>query len=391
MHSIDFQLLANHIKAWGKSLGFQELGIADIDLSQHHQALLEWIDKGYHGQMSFFERNIEKRLHPEQLVPGTLRVISVRMNYLPENASFANNLEQNSKAYISRYALGRDYHKLMRKRLKQLAEKIKAHCETLEYRPFVDSAPVLEHAIAEKAGIGWTGKHSLTLNKEAGSWFFLGELFVNIPLPVDSPVSAECGSCNACISICPTQAIVAPYKVDAKRCISYLTIEHEGSIAEEFRSAMGNRIYGCDDCQLVCPYNRDVDTTQESDFTPRSHLINADLLELFLWTEDEFLSNTEGSPIRRIGISKWRRNISIALGNAAFSADITHALKQALENTQDPILTEHYQWALTQQHQKLRVQKADMTPKNESIDVLDITRQQARLVRIVRKGLPRDA
>jgi epoxyqueuosine reductase len=403
VQSIDFQLLANHIKAWGESLGFQELGIADVDLSQHHQALLDWISQGYHGKMSFFERNLEKRMHPDALVPGTLRIISVRMNYLPEGAAFATTLEQNDKAYISRYALGRDYHKLMRKRLKKLAEKIKAHCEDFEYRPFVDSAPVLEHAIAEKAGIGWTGKHSLTLNKQDGSWFFLGELFVNIPLPVDKPIKAECGSCNACISICPTQAIVAPYKVDAKRCISYLTIEHEGPIAEEFRSAMGNRIYGCDDCQLVCPYNRETSTTPEADFAPRAQFLNADLLELFMWTETQFLTYTEGSPIRRIGISKWRRNISIALGNAAYDPNIVNALEQAITQSEDVTLLEHYGWALQQQISKSESafmasgKNDDQTASAESkatskrIPATDITRQQARLVRLVKKGLPRDA
>jgi len=251
VREIDFKSLAEHIKAWGKSLGLQQVGIADIDVMSHKQALQDWLTKGYHGQMSFFERNMEKRLRPELLVPGTLRVISVRMDYLPQDAAFASTLENPDKAYISRYALGRDYHKVMRKRLKQLAEKILNECDDLEYRPFVDSAPVLEHAIAEKAGIGWTGKHTLTLNKDAGSWFFLGELFVNIPLPTDEPVENMCSSCSACISICPTNAIVAPYTVDANRCISYLSIEHEGVIAEEFREAMGNRIYGCDDLSLI--------------------------------------------------------------------------------------------------------------------------------------------
>ncbi len=381
---MDFKSLANHIKAWGKSLGFQQVGIADIDLSQHKQALLDWIDQGYHGQMSFFERNIEKRLHPDQLLPGTLRVISVRMDYLPEDAAFASTLENTNKAYISRYALGRDYHKVMRKRLKQLAEKISAACEGLQYRPFVDSAPVLEHAIAEKAGIGWTGKHSLTLNKDAGSWFFLGELFINIPLPIDTPVEHLCGTCSACISICPTKAIVAPYKVDANRCISYLTIEHEGAIAEEFRKPMGNRIYGCDDCQLTCPFNREADITKEDDFKPRSELLKGDLLSLFSWNEQEFLCNTEGSAIRRIGIKKWHRNISVALGNAPFSPSIISALEKALMAESDNDLQDHFEWALEQQRGKQKLYE-------KSIDVIDLTRQQARLVRVVKKGLPRDA
>lgn len=384
MQSVDLDNLANNIKAWGKSLGFQQVGIADIDVSQHQQALLEWIDKGYHGQMSFFERNIEKRLHPEQLLPGTLRVISVRMDYLPEDAAFASTLEDPKKAYISRYALGRDYHKVMRKRLKQLAEKIQAECADLEYRPFVDSAPVLEHALAEKAGIGWTGKHSLTLNKDAGSWFFLGELFVNIPLPVDTPISAECGSCSACISICPTNAIVAPYTVDARRCISYLTIEHEGAIPEVYREAIGNRIYGCDDCQLACPFNREAEITSESDFSARSELLNGSLLDLFRWSETEFLKYTEGSAIRRIGIKRWRRNISIAMGNAPFSKLMLEHLESASDEETDEHLLEHYQWAI----RRLR-EKRDLA--NEQILVTEITRQQARLVRVIKKGLPRDA
>jgi epoxyqueuosine reductase len=400
--SVDYTSLANHIKAWGKSLGFQQVGICDIDLSQHHQALYDWLEKGYHGQMSFFERNIEKRLHPEKLHENTLRIISVRMDYLPNEAGFATNLEQTDQAYISRYALGKDYHKLMRKRLKQLGEKILEHCAELDYRPFVDSAPVLEHAIAEKAGIGWTGKHSLTLNKDAGSWFFLGELFVNIPLPVDAPVAQACGSCNACISICPTQAIVAPYTVDAKRCISYLTIEHSGAIPEAFREPMGNRIYGCDDCQLVCPFNRDAPTTQEQGFAARHPLQNLSLLEAFNWSEATFLKNTEGSAIRRIGIEKWRRNVSVALGNAAFSPDIVAALEQALTNTTEQYLIEHYKWALARQREKsavIREQETSGTSASlveaktslTNIPIKNMSRQQERLVRIIKKGLPRDA
>lgn len=384
MQAVDLNNLANHIKAWGKSLGFQQVGIADLDVSQHKDALISWLDKGYHGQMSFFERNIEKRLHPDQLVPGSLRVISVRMDYLPEDAAFASTLENPNKAYISRYALGRDYHKLMRKRLKQLAEKILQACENLQYRPFVDSAPVLEHAIAEKAGIGWTGKHSLTLNKDAGSWFFLGELFVNIPLPLDAPVEALCGTCNACISICPTDAIVAPYIVDANRCISYLTIEHEGEIAEEFREAMGNRIYGCDDCQLACPFNREAKLTKEDDFSARSVLLKGELLTLFAWSEDTFLSETQGSAIRRIGIKRWRRNISIALGNAPFSLAIVEHLNSFLNKETDESLITHYRWALNRQLEKQALEA-------KSIPSIDVSRQQSRLVRIIKKGLPRDA
>ena len=406
--------LTNHIKAWGKSLGFQQVGIADVDVSAHKTALLDWIDKGYHGQMSFFERNIEKRLAPDKLLPGTLRAISVRMDYLPEDANFASTLADPNAAYISRYAMGRDYHKVIRKRLKQLAQKIDTYCQSavgdqLQYRPFVDSAPVLEHAIAEKAGIGWTGKHSLTLNKDAGSWFFLGELFINLPLPIDTPVEAACGSCTACISICPTNAIVAPYTVDARKCISYLTIEHEGIIADEYREAMGNRIYGCDDCQLACPYNREAEPSTESDFTPRAAFKDVSLLELFSWTESTFLSNTEGTAIRRIGINKWRRNISIAIGNAPYAKSYIDTLEEALKNEQDETLIHHYEWALTQQRHKRHIAEPrsidvqivgqDASAKHltrgkgvvNAAQVNKAKRQQARLVRIIKKGLPRDA
>jgi len=279
--SIDLVELTNNIKAWGTALGFQQVGISDIDLHQHEAHLKEWLDNGYHGDMAFMESHGMKRARPDELVPGTLRVISVRMNYLPPDASFAEHLKKPEIGYISRYALGRDYHKVLRKRLKQLGEKITASLAHTQYRPFVDSAPVLEHAIAEKAGIGWTGKHSLTLNKEAGSWFFLGELFINLPLPVDSPIEEGCGSCTACLTICPTNAIVAPYKVDARRCISYLTIESDKDIPEALRPMMGNRIYGCDDCQLVCPWNRFADVTSEEDFHPRQVLHGQSLNALF--------------------------------------------------------------------------------------------------------------
>ncbi|MGQ8365568.1 tRNA epoxyqueuosine(34) reductase QueG [Glaciecola sp. 1036] len=379
--TIDLIQLANNIKAWGKSLGFQQVGISDLDLGQHSDYLQAWLDKGYHGQMDFFQRNLEKRLYPERLHPGTSRIISVRMDYLPDDAAFADNLEQPTKAFVSRYALGKDYHKLIRKRLKQLAEKITEHFTDTDYRPFVDSAPVLEHAFAEKAGIGWTGKHSLTLNREAGSWFFLGEIFINLPLPVDQPVEEGCGSCNACISICPTNAIVAPYTIDANKCISYLTIEYEGVIPEHFRTAMGNRIYGCDDCQLVCPYNKQAQLTQETGFNDLYGLKNADLLRLFYWSEEEFMQKLQGSPIRRIGIIKWRRNISIALGNAPYSEAIESALSAALDKESNDTLNQHYRWALDQQQRK----------KSDGADKAQVNRQQARLARTVRKGLPRDA
>lgn len=376
--------LANHIKAWGKALGFQQVGICNIDVAHHEDYLKHYLENNYHGDMSFLERNVDKRLHPEQLLPNTLRVISVRMDYLPPNAEFAQNLGNDKQAYISRYALGKDYHKLMRKRLKQLGEQIKLYCQDhgddFNYRPFVDSAPVLEHALAEKAGIGFTGKNTLTINENAGSWFFLGELFIDIALPVDEPAEEQCGNCNACLSICPTQAIVAPYKLDARRCISYLTIELDGAIPTEFRQAMGNRIYGCDDCQLVCPWNRYAQVSNEEGFFAREFLKGASLTELFSWTEEQFLKHTEGSPIRRIGHVRWQRNLSIAMGNASFDEQILDALQLALLNQQNEVLIEHFTWAVEQQ-----LGKRGTTVQSIS------QRQQQRLIRSVKKGLPRDA
>ena len=377
---LDFDILVNHIKAWGKALGFQQVGVCDIDLSQYNSMLQDYLDKGFHGDMDYLNQNIDKRLAPEKLHPNTCRIISVRMDYLPPDAKFANNLRNQDQAYISRYALGRDYHKVMRKRLKQLGDKIKQHCAHLDFRPFVDSAPVLEHAIAEKAGLGWTGKHTLTLNKEAGSWFFLGELFVNIPLPLDKPIQENCGSCVACISICPTQAIVAPYKLDARKCISYLTIEHKGTIPEVYRKPMGNRIYGCDDCQLVCPWNRYAEVTKEKDFFAKAFLQGATLISLFTLSETEFLAKTEGSPIRRIGHESWLRNISIAMGNAKHSEQMLDCLETAMANTESDVLKEHFTWAISQQNEKA-------ITKDEAVS----TRQHERLIRIVEKGLPRDA
>ncbi|UPW18050.1 tRNA epoxyqueuosine(34) reductase QueG [Agarivorans sp. TSD2052] len=371
---IDLKLLVQHIKLTAKALGFQQVGIADVDLSQHHQNLDSWLAKGYHGEMDYLSRNLDLRKHPEQLHQGTRRVISVRMDYLPEDAKFAQSLSNSQQAYISRYALGRDYHKLMRKRLNQLGKAINQYCERqLNMRPFVDSAPVLERQLATKAGLGWTGKHSLIINQDAGSWFFLGELFIDLPLPTDQAVEQQCGDCVACITICPTQAIVAPYQVDARRCISYLTIEYAGVIDEELRPLMGNRIYGCDDCQLTCPWNRYAQLTQEADFATREQLDQPGLLTLFAWTEAEFLSKTEGSPIRRIGYQQWIRNLAIALGNASYSEQ---ALQQ-LKDKQDvgEIAQLHIQWAISQQQNKAAT----------------ASRKTARLIRIVEKGLSRDA
>tara|TARA_B110000240_G_C13427994_1_gene422445 strand:+ start:15 stop:1187 length:1173 start_codon:yes stop_codon:yes gene_type:complete len=370
--------LAKNIKTWGKALGFQQVGICDVDLKQHESHLQSWLEKGYAGEMNYMADHGMKRARPAELLLGTVRVISVRMDYLPPNAKFAQTLKNKQQAYISRYALGRDYHKLLRARLKKLGEKIKTECADLNFRPFVDSAPVLEHAIAEKAGIGWTGKHSLTINKQAGSWFFLGELFVDIPLPVDQPVQENCGSCTACLTICPTQAIVEPYVVDARRCISYLTIEQKGAIPEQYRALIGNRVYGCDDCQLICPWNRYANITDEADFHPRQKLMSQELIDLFAWDEQTFLKNTQGSAIRRIGFERWQRNLAVGLGNAPYSVNIVNTLQAALSDATE-LVKEHIQWALSE-HQGKAID-------NEKSD----SRLTQRLVRSIEKGLVRDA
>jgi epoxyqueuosine reductase len=339
------------LKNWASSFGFQQLGVSDINLATAEQQLSEWLEAGFHGQMDYMQKHGTKRTRPEELVPGTVRVISVRMDYWPEDSvepwSVINN---DQKGFISRYALGRDYHKLMRKRLQQLATKMQTEFAEMGYRVFCDSAPVMEKALAEKAGIGWVGKHSNVLNRSHGSYFFLGEIYTDLPLPLTESTSEHCGSCTACIDVCPTQAIVAPYQVDARRCISYLTIELRESIPVEFRKAMGNRIYGCDDCQLVCPWNKFAHPTQEQDFLPKNGLDAPDLLTLFAWTEAEFLSNLEGSPIRRIGYDSWLRNIAIALGNASSSQAVTEALEQRLPLV-SAMVQEHIEWAL-QQHRE---------------------------------------
>lgn len=320
------------------------------------------------------------RARPHELQPGTLRVISVRMNYLPAHAFFAKTLKNPQLGYISRYALGRDYHKLLRNRLKRLGEMIQEYCEGIDinFRPFVDSAPILERPLAAKAGIGWVGKHSLILNQEAGSWFFLGELLIDLPLPVDKPLEEQCGRCVACMTTCPTGAIVEPYVVDARRCISYLTIELESAIPEEFRPLMGNRIYGCDDCQMICPWNRFSQLTNEDDFSPRQKLHTSELIELFQWDEPTFLKITEGSAIRRIGHLRWLRNISVALGNAPYESQIIPLLESRLGMSD--VLDEHIVWAVKQQLEK----------RGENAIEIQ-TSQQKRLIRAVEKGLPRDA
>ena len=350
---IDFTQLAINIKAWANDLGFQQVGITDCDTHDADDRLQAWLDKKFHGDMAYMTRNRELRKHPEKLVPNTFRIISVRLDYLPPNHNSEQVLDHPSKAYISRYALGRDYHKVIRKRLSQLAKKINAEIGPYAhtYRAFADSAPVFERHLAEKAGIGWVGKNTMIMNNHAGSWFFLGELFTNLPLPIDKPVSAHCGSCTACIDICPTKAIVSPYKIDARRCISYLTIEYKGSIDPEFRELMGNRIYGCDDCQLFCPWNKFAKPTDDKDFQPRHNLKDADLTELFAWDEATFLKKTEGSPMRRVGYTSWLRNIAIALGNAETSENIMQALTLR-SNHENVIVREHVEWALAKHHKK---------------------------------------
>ena len=344
--------LALKIKQWGLELGFQQVGITDTDLPEAEAHLQNWLDNDFHGEMDYMQRHGLKRSRPALLHPGTLRIISVRMDYQTETAITMNQaLADPTSAYISRYTLGRDYHKLMRNRLQKLADKIQAEIGTQlpsSMRAFVDSAPVLEKALAEKAGLGWIGKHSNVINRKAGSWFFLGELFTDLPLPIDEPATAHCGECRACLDICPTQAIIAPYQVDARRCVSYLTIELHGSIPENLRPLIGNRIYGCDDCQIICPWNRFAKLTGEQDFSPRHRLDTVQLLEVFAWNEAEFLAKTEGSAIRRIGHQRWLRNIAVALGNSPASPLIIDALKPKLEHDSD-MVREHVRWALARQ------------------------------------------
>lgn len=340
--------LASEIKRLARDMGFQACAIADTDLTDAENFLFQWLDKKYHGEMDYMEKHGTKRSRPAQLEPGTCSIISVRMDYSSPAAKESwSVIHDKQSAFISRYALGRDYHKVMRNRLQILANKIEELIGPFKYRVFVDSAPVLEKAIAEKAGLGWIGKHSNLISKDAGSWYFLGEIYVDIPLPTDDKSTFHCGDCTACIDACPTQAIVAPFQVDARRCISYLTIEHKAPIPVEFRKAMGNRIYGCDDCQLVCPWNRFSHETSEKDFAIRHNLDDISLLELFLWDEATFLKKTEGSPIRRIGYERWQRNIIVALGNANTTPEIIKALQNKLTKANE-YLAEHIHWALRQ-------------------------------------------
>ncbi len=346
---MDKKQLSENIKCWGTELGFQQLGFTTTALAEDEAYLLNWLEQGRHGAMSYMESHGTKRSRPEDLVPGTVSVISVRMDYMPPSSKHPMQvLNNNNLAYISRYAMGRDYHKLMRQRLQKLATKIENEVGHFGYRCFVDSAPVLEKALARNAGLGWIGKHSNLINPKAGSWFFLGEIYTDLPLEIDEPFdSHHCGSCNACIDICPTKAIVGPMQVDARRCISYLTIELRDSIPEEFRKMIGNRVYGCDDCQLICPWNKFSKKSEEDDFRVRHGLDSPTLVELFAWTETDFLKNTEGSAIRRIGYESWLRNIAVGLGNAPGTNEVISALKNR-QHDASALVREHTEWALTQ-------------------------------------------
>jgi epoxyqueuosine reductase len=340
--------LADRIKQWGRELGFQQVAIADTNLNAYEARLDAWLDSGHHGDMDWMASHGHKRSRPSLLRPGTQSVIVARMDYLPPDATCVETLlDQPEKACISRYAVGRDYHKVMRSRLQQLAKRVEKAIGPYGYRVFTDSAPVLEKPLAEKAGLGWIGKHTNLLNRHAGSWFFLGEIYTDLELPADTPVQDHCGSCSRCMEVCPTRAIIAPYQLDARRCISYLTIELKGSIPTEFRSAMGNRIYGCDDCQMVCPWNRYAQFSAEDDFKPRQDLDAGDLVTLFGWDESEFLTRTEGTAIRRIGHKRWLRNIAVALGNAPTSSDVIKALQGRADHASE-LVREHVAWALEQ-------------------------------------------
>jgi len=342
---MEFDALAQSIKSWGRELGFQKVGIAGIELPEDEERLLAWLGHGRHGTMAYMQRHGTRRSRPAELVPGTLRVVSARMDYRTDSADPEAVLREPDLGYVSRYALGRDYHKVLRNRLARLADRIAEAAGSKGYRAFTDSAPVLEKALARNAGLGWIGKHTNLLDRHDGSWFFLGEVFTDLPLPVDSPVTSHCGSCTACIDVCPTRAIVAPYELDARRCISYLTIEHAGPIPEEFRTAIGNRIYGCDDCQLVCPWNRYSKLATEPGFRSRNGLDAPRLIELFRWSEDDFLRMTEGSAIRRIGYERWLRNVAVALGNAPATEEVIGALRSR-ESDASEIVREHVGWAL---------------------------------------------
>ncbi len=343
----DHAALVEQIRTWGQALGFQQVGVAGIALGDDEAHLRDWLAQGQHGRMDYMARHGNKRSRPDELVPGTLRVLSVRMDYgTGDDAGAWQTLEQGEQAYVARYALGRDYHKVLRNRLQKLADRIAEAIGPFGYRAFVDSAPVLERALARDAGLGWIGKHSCLINRDAGSWFFLGEIFTDLPLPVDAPASAHCGTCTRCIQVCPTGAIVAPYRVDARRCISYLTIELKEAIPEELRPLIGNRIFGCDDCQLACPWNKFAVRSDEPDFRARNQLEHASLAQLFAWDEAEFMQRTEGSAIRRAGYEGWLRNIAVALGNAPTTPGVLAALASRRDHPSE-LVREHVAWALS--------------------------------------------
>ena len=342
---VDPATLALRIKALAREAGFQRCGIAGVDLADDEAHLRTWLADGLYGSMDWMARHGDKRSRPRELVPGTVRVVSVGLDYGQDEDEAWRTLGDGTRAYVARYALGRDYHKLMRNRLQALADRIAGEIGPFGFRVFVDSAPVLERALARDAGLGWIGKHTCLIDRDGGSWFFLGEIYVDLPLPIDPPASAHCGTCARCIDVCPTQAIVAPQRLDARRCIAYLTIEHEGAIDEALRPLIGNRIFGCDDCQLVCPWNKFARRTDEPDFRARNSLDTASLVDLFAWTEAEFLQRTEGSAIRRSGYARWLRNLAIALGNAPTSPGIIDAL-QARRSIDDAVVREHVEWAL---------------------------------------------
>ena len=337
--------LAHKLKALALEAGFQRCGISGIELGEDEAHLRDWLARGLYGTMDWMARHGDKRSRPQELVPGTIRVLSVGLDYGRDADAAWANLRVPERAYVARYALGRDYHKLMRQRLQRLAERIAAEIGPFGFRVFVDSAPVLERALARNAGLGWIGKHTCLIDPKGGSWFFLGEIYLDLPLPEDPPASDHCGTCRRCIDVCPTAAITAPYRLDARRCISYLTIEHEGPIDPELRPLIGNRIFGCDDCQLVCPWNKFARRTDEPDFRARNRLDEATLAELFAWSEDEFLQRTEGSAIRRSGYSRWLRNIAVALGNAPTTPETVEAL-ESRRDIGDPVVREHVEWAL---------------------------------------------
>ncbi len=350
-------LLAQWIREWGAQLGFQKIGISDIDLSRAEPRLSEWLSAGFHGEMDYMAKHGVKRARPAELVPGTLRVIAARIDYLPPRAADSwQVINAAGKAFVSRYALGRDYHKVLRRRLQRLAARIEAAVGAFSYRVFTDSAPVMEVELAEKAGLGWRGKHTLLLTREAGSYFFLGEIYTDLPLPVDRAAQNHCGTCKKCIDVCPTRAIVAPYRLDARRCISYLTIEHHGSIPPELRPLIGNRVYGCDDCQLVCPWNKFAQASAEPDFAVRNGLDDVTLIELFAWDQAEFDARLLGSAIHRIGYERWLRNLAVglgnalgAVGNAPRSAPAVVQIIAALRARSDhpsALVREHVAWAL---------------------------------------------